>query len=821
MHRLPEMKSSHRAHPPFIFITFFLLITTIACSIADRVPELLPSSAPALTTTPPPPPATPLPTPTATLPPTPTPLPAARIDSGDRARFAGDWDTALLEYETALNTSPEANIQSAALLGIGRTRTLAGDPAGAIDALNRLIQSFPQSAHVPYAYFALAQAYSALGRHSEAADAYLSYLIQRPGLVDAYVLDLRGDELQAAGRFGEALVDYRGALQAPSLLDSLSIEIKIARSHAAVGDYETALGMYQDIYNRTDSDYLKAQMDLLMGQAFTAQGKLDQTYTVFQDAVNNYPTSNDSYQALLALVDASVPVDELNRGIVDYYAGQYGVAIAAFDRYLQSGGANPAAARYYYGLSLRALGGHADAIAQWDLVIQNFADSRYWDDAWEQKAYTQWAFLDQFPQAIKTLLDFVAAAPNNARAGEFLYDAAQVADRSGDLAQAAQIYERVAAEYPGYEQAPRALFLAGVTRTRLGDQAGAYTVFQRALENATTPEDRAAAYLWQGKCQLALGDSAAATAAWELAANIDPTGYYSERANDLLRQRSPFQPSDQFDLSADLNAERQEAENWLRTTFNIQQGVDLSSPAALLGDPRMVRGTELWDLGLYEQARNEFEALRVSLQSDPVGSYLLANYLLENGLYRSAILSARQVLDLAGMSDADTMNAPIYFNHIRFGVYFADQLLPAAHENGFHPLFLLSVVRQESAFEGFVHSTAGARGLMQVLPATGQEIASELGWPPGYSDEDLYRPLVSIRLGAHYLAKWRDHLQGDLFAALAAYNGGPGNAIEWQKLAPNDPDLFLEVVRYDETRRYIRGVYEIFSLYRRIYDRTP
>jgi soluble lytic murein transglycosylase len=110
---------------------------------------------------------------------------------------------------------------------------------------------------------------------------------------------------------------------------------------------------------------------------------------------------------------------------------------------------------------------------------------------------------------------------------------------------------------------------------------------------------------------------------------------------------------------------------------------------------------------------------------------------------------------------------------------------------------------------------------MQILPATGSEIVNEIAWPPNYTDEDLYRPYVSARLGADYLAKWRDHLKGDLYAALAAYNGGPGNAITWQEMANGDPDLFLEIVRFEETRNYIRGIYEIFNLYRRIYDRTP
>jgi soluble lytic murein transglycosylase len=106
---------------------------------------------------------------------------------------------------------------------------------------------------------------------------------------------------------------------------------------------------------------------------------------VYLDAVNNYPTSYDSYQALLVLVDNEIPVDELNRGIVDYYAGQYGVATAAFDRYLQSAPADPGTAHYYYGLALRSRGGNQDAIQQWDALIRT-TGHRYWD-AWSKSLY--------------------------------------------------------------------------------------------------------------------------------------------------------------------------------------------------------------------------------------------------------------------------------------------------------------------------------------------------------------------------------------------------------------------------------------------------
>ena len=712
-------------------------------------------------------------------------------------------------------------MQSAALLGIGRTRYLAGDYEGAIQVLQQLIQTYPQSPHLPYAHFFLGQSYSALGFHSEAANAYQEYLNLNPGLVDAYVLNMRGDELVAAGDQASAVHDYRAALQAPSLINGLLIEMKIANAHATLGDYDTALGMYQEIYNRAQTDYTKAQMDYLMGNAYAATGRLEQAYAAYQDAVINFPDTNSAYLSLLELVNAEIPVDDLYRGIVDYYAGQYGVGMAAFDRYFQAGGPEQDKARYFNGLTLRALGGNEGAIAEWDRVIENFLESPYWDKAWEEKARTQWQFMDDRAAGYQTLLNFVATAPNHPQAAEFLYQAGEIAELDNRLADAAETWNRVAAEYPSFENAQRALLLVGISHYRLGDFANALAAFQKYLENSTTLEERSTAQFWQGKAYAAMGDTPAATSAWEMAASIDPTGYYSERANDILRQRNPFTPPTNFDLSYDLTGERSQAEEWLRTTFTLPADTELSSFTPLMSDSRFVRGNELWELGLYEEARSEFEDFRQALISDPANSFRLANHLLELGFYRSAILSARQILNLAGMSDLETFNAPAYFNHIRFGTYFGDLILSAAQQTDFHPLMIFSIVRQESAFESFASSSANARGLMQIVPATGSELATELDWPENYSNSDLYRPNVSLAFGTHYLAKWRDYFGGDLYAALAAYNGGPGNAIEWKKLAQDDPDLFLEVIRFDETRDYIRRIYEIFNIYRRIYDRTP
>jgi soluble lytic murein transglycosylase len=106
---------------------------------------------------------------------------------------------------------------------------------------------------------------------------------------------------------------------------------------------------------------------------------------------------------------------------------------------------------------------------------------------------------------------------------------------------------------------------------------------------------------------------------------------------------------------------------------------------------------------------------------------------------------------------------------------------------------------------------------MQVIPPTGQQIAAELGWPPGYDTADLYRPYVSLRFGTYYLAQQRDRFDDRIDVALAAYNGGPFRAERWLEAAGDDPDLFLELITIQEPRTYIKRIKEHLAVYRALY----
>ena len=795
-------------------LTGLWLATAItACSIFPNFPTIPPgwTLTPSAT-------FTPEATSTPTI--TPTPLPIARVDKGDTALFNGDYEDAMNLYQTAVQDSPDPMVQAAAKWGEARVYFADERYEETLVSVQELITGYSQFPNIGQAYFLQGLANYRLGNYQAAADAWQTYLVVRPGHLDAYVQEMRGDALYEAQDYVSALSAYQAAIQAPALGDDITRDLKVAETQVKMGDYDSALPLYDGIAARADNDYIKAQVAYETGLAYQAIGRNEEALKQFSLAVQEYPLSYYAYLSLVALLDAGGTVNQLDRGLVDYFAGQYSVAVAAFDQYIAENPTNDGTAYYYRALSHRDLGQYDSALLDYEKFIKDYPNHPRWGDAWGEKAFIEWYNLGSYNVGIKTLLDFVAAVPGSDISADYLMSAARIYERNAKYDEAIQIWARVANEYPGSEQASTATFLTGVIYYRNGDMVSALDAFSRSLTLSMLAADQARAYLWLGKTQQKLGDNEAAATAWRMGQDRDPAGYYSERARDLLLDRAPFAPPISLNLTPNLDSERKDADSWMRLTFNLPPETDLSGLGPLANDQRIIRGTELTELGMYDDARLEFEDLRTELEAnhDAMGSYRLMNYLLDLGLYRPAIFTARQVLSIAGLDEhTESMMAPPYFSHVRYGLYYPDLVIPDAEANQFDPLFIFSVIRQESLFEGFVKSNAGARGLMQIVPSTGAQIVSQLGWPANYDEKDLYRPDVSIAFGTHYLNTNRNTLDGDLYAALAAYNGGPGNALEWKELSKGDPDLFLESVRFEETRNYIRNIYEIYVIYRRLY----
>lgn len=148
---------------------------------------------------------------------------------------------------------------------------------------------------------------------------------------------------------------------------------------------------------------------------------------------------------------------------------------------------------------------------------------------------------------------------------------------------------------------------------------------------------------------------------------------------------------------------------------------------------------------------------------------------------------------------------------------YADEVARAAEEFALEPALLWAVMREESRYRADAVSRVGALGLMQVMPATGQEIAASLRVT--VTEQDLLRPEVNIRFGAYYLRAMLNRYDGDVDKALAAYNGGPGNVRRWSNSALGQTaGGFPTAVTFLETREYITKVTNGYLTYRWLYD---
>ena len=245
---------------------------------------------------------------------------------------------------------------------------------------------------------------------------------------------------------------------------------------------------------------------------------------------------------------------------------------------------------------------------------------------------------------------------------------------------------------------------------------------------------------------------------------------------------------------------------------------NLDYSSELFNHPGFIRAMEFDRLGLYDKASTEFSALLTENQDDALDVFRLIKVFLDKGYYRSALEASKIIARLSGYADTPFSAAyPPYFTYIEYGAYYLPWIQAASEKYNLSELLLLSVIYQESHFGAQAASGAGARGIMQLMPATAEQIATETGFLSTFEASDLDVPYYNLELGSNYLARMLYVFEGDDYQALAAYNAGPGNVMSWVALTGDDPDVFLNTIRYQETRVYIRNIVEISNRYSLIY----
>ena len=370
-----------------------------------------------------------------------------------------------------------------------------------------------------------------------------------------------------------------------------------------------------------------------------------------------------------------------------------------------------------------------------------------------------------------------------------LWELARELEDAGKWRSAQDAYGRLARRFPGDSHARDAALHAALCLERAGDRAGAVSELTR-LCNTAPADQLGGPCLWLAF----LAEPQERPAHLERAARETNPGYYARRAR--------------WDLERGYGGEERDSLFWPRLAREVRDPGSWSWPQTKPVLPDSVATRLLDAIENHSYART--------------GRLLLSGGRAEWarefwGLLPGwdALTADERAALLRGLEDqGEGVRAGIRGGGraARYPVAFAPEIAAAARRFSLSPALILAVMRQESLLETQVRSAAGACGLMQLMPATAERMAAALGW----QSFDLDRPGDNILMGACHLAELLDWSGGELPVALAAYNGGPEAAARWRPRADN-LDGYLEMIGYQETRRFVRSVLTHYGFLGEIY----
>jgi len=213
--------------------------------------------------------------------------------------------------------------------------------------------------------------------------------------------------------------------------------------------------------------------------------------------------------------------------------------------------------------------------------------------------------------------------------------------------------------------------------------------------------------------------------------------------------------------------------------------------------PSIQRATELYAIGKPKLAKKEwFWALKKLNKQDKL---IAAAYALEINQPFLAIITVSQTKDWNQTG-------------LRFPLKYQSLVTKSARKHGIIPAWVYGIMRRESAFDSQIVSSANAKGLMQILPATAKGVARKLGIR-SHRTSDLFVPEKNANLGAAYLSQMLRRFKGNYVKATASYNAGPNRIPRWTPDNHISAPRWIESIPFEETRNYVRAVMSYTTIY--------
>ena len=576
--------------------------------------------------------------------------------------------------------------------------------------------------------------------------------------------------LRAAGVTGdsEARAGYYSKLRTDVARDRIAWTDAIARERTR--DLAGAIRAYNALGAKLDALRLRINPPADDASRLAARAEL----LSFISSSNNSAGTREAIDLFDKVFTTTTPAEEL---VIARAASKSGLPDRAAAAYAKALGARlgDVSDNVGYGSVLFRLRRYADAITQLSKVRTPPALAAA---AQYQRARAQVA-LGNTAAARSTLRAITAAFPRDTSSASALLLLADLATDDNRDQDARQALTALLKRFPTGRHATNARFRAGMISYIQGDKKAAAAQFDSLVARDSNSAEALAASYWAGRSYAALGDKTRSRARWRSIIVREPLSYYAVMAAKRL---------DTTLVASD------------RSPPNYGRVPEIDSALS-----RVVR---LKDVGMDVEAGFENDRLFRDAMANPTRMIATAHALAGTDQASRSIALGRRALDEIGHSPE---NYRLYFP-----VMERETLISSSKENGLDPVLVAALIRQESNFNPLATSPAGARGLMQLMPAVGKGLADAKGIGP-WDPDLLYQPATNIKLGtAHLSGLVRKY--PEVVKVLAAYNAGESRVEKWStKTGAADPEVFTERIPFVETRDYVRTVLRNRAYYQALY----
>ncbi|MEI2577829.1 lytic transglycosylase domain-containing protein [Scytonema sp. PRP1] len=445
---------------------------------------------------------------------------------------------------------------------------------------------------------------------------------------------------------------------------------------------------------------------------------------------------------------------------------------------------------YRVARGLQVGGQRAEAVVMYQQLVKTFPDAKESGTALMRLAEMATVRKDALPY----LNQVISKYPD--KAGTALVEKIKIL-QTQDQKAASEALKLLLTKYGNSEEAAEYRWKMAQQKAKAKDYKGAWQWAEPIPKNNPNSILAPRASFWVAKWASKLGKNQEAKQAFEYTISNFPYSYYSWRAAATLGLNVG-----NFNTVRKMNPQVVPIQRPLPTA-----GSETFKELYLLGQDR-----DAW-LQWQTEFQNKMQPTVAEEFTD--GLMQLAKGENIKGIDQISKLEDRETPQ--EQAEYQALSKQITYWQARYPFPYLKEIEQWSQKRQLNPLLVTALIRQESRFETKVRSTAGATGLMQVMPDTAKWIAPQIKFDT--KKIDLQNPNNNIMLGTWYLDHTHQQYGNNSLLAIASYNAGPGNVNKWLPILPKeDPDEFVESIPFDETKNYVRQVFGNYWNYLRLYN---